>query len=105
MPVSNKQETTRGELLADVADHAAVIMEKHGLSPLQATSAGLEIADTLANHWGGQVICIPKDMKRKWQERREAICRDFKGDNHGELAQKYGLSVRAIYKIIKRGRQ
>lgn len=103
MSRSNKMEAARSELLSDVADRAASILETtYGLSPINATNAGLAIADDIAENWGGSQFCIPKDMKRKWQERREAIYSEFTGSNHMELAMKYGISTRAVYKILKR---
>jgi len=42
-------------------------------------------------------------MPRKYRhERDEAIWREFKGDNHAELARRYGVTTIHIYRLIKR---
>jgi Mor family transcriptional regulator len=38
-------------------------------------------------------------------ERDEAIWQEFTGNNHVELARKYGLTTIHVYRIIKRMRQ
>ncbi|WP_234419688.1 Mor transcription activator family protein [Burkholderia oklahomensis] len=37
----------------------------------------------------------------KPSQRDRRIFDEFRGDNHGELARKYGVSIQWIYKIIK----
>ncbi|MCK9504183.1 MAG: hypothetical protein M0Q95_08365 [Porticoccaceae bacterium] len=61
-------DVERSELLADVADHAQFIFESHGLQPEQAETAGSEVADALADAWGGQMFCVPHGMSERWQE-------------------------------------
>lgn len=97
-----KTEARRHELLADVADRSAGILKGYGLGEQQAQAAGDDIADDLANNWGGQYITVPKDMQYRNAKRAQQIADEFNGTNHPELATKHGLSVSAIYKILKR---
>lgn len=60
-----------------------------------------EVAEHLAKHWGGSGIYFPMGMTYKLSQRDRQIYSEFKGNNHFELAQKYGVSVIWIYKIIR----
>ncbi len=60
------------------------------------------VVDDLAENWGGQYITVPKDMQYRNAKRRQAIVDGLDGSNHSELATQHGLSVNAIYKILKR---
>lgn len=99
---SNKMTARRHELLADVADRAACILKGYGMGEQQAQDAGDAIADDLADNWGGQYITVPKDMQFRTAKRAQEIHDEFNGSNHEELARHHGLSVNAIYKILKR---
>lgn len=98
-------ETLRHELLSDVAVHATDILLAHGVDPSVADQAGCSVANHLAEHWGGQVISYPKDYLFKLSKRDLQIYDEFDGTNHSTLSRKYDVSVRAIYKIIKRTRK
>lgn len=52
---------------------------------------------------GGVILYIPKNIsvKTNTSSRNKLIQKEFNGVNHFELAQKYGLSVQWIYKIVK----
>lgn len=98
----SRMEQSRHELLSDVADLTATIVADHGLSEDRAEQIGCAVANRIAEHWGGQLINIPKDYLFKLSQRDLQIYEDFNGTNHPDLARKYGVGVRAIYKIIKR---
>lgn len=99
---SERMAARRHELLADVAERAACILKMHGMSEREAQDAGDAIADDLAENWGGQYITVPKDMQYRHAKRAQQICDKFNGFNHAELAMQHGLTVNAIYKILKR---
>lgn len=101
---SSRPEKRRNELLIDVEHHAASILIKRGMPKEAADEIGEEIADHLATNWGGQMITFPKDIYYRVAKKHAAVVAEFTGTNHDELARKYGLSVRAIYKIIKDAR-
>lgn len=104
MSVSATQKMTvrRHELLVDVADRAMAILKRYGMDIHRAQDAADAIVDDLADNWGGQYITVPKDMKYRHAKRCQAIADAFNGSNHSELATQYGLSVNAIYKVLKR---
>ncbi|TRO42198.1 Mor transcription activator family protein [Pseudomonas sp. ALS1131] len=92
----------RNDLLADVADRTMQILTRYGLDDSQAQDAADNVVDDLAENWGGQYITVPKDMQYRNAKRRQAIVDGLDGSNHSELATQHGLSVNAIYKILKR---
>ncbi|WP_313117998.1 Mor transcription activator family protein [Ectopseudomonas guguanensis] len=102
MGFSQRMEVRRHDLLADVADRTMQILKRYGLNDSQAQEAADSVVDDLADNWGGQFITVPKDMKYRNAKRRQAIVEAFDGSNHSELATQHGLSVNAVYKILKR---
>lgn len=98
----SRMEQTRHELLQDIADHAEAIMKEYGIEAAVAEQVGTAIADHLAEHWGGQLINFPKDYLFKLAERDLQIYNEFTGANHTELARRYQMTVRGIYKVIAR---
>lgn len=95
-------EELRHELLSDVASHTAGVLSDHGIEHDVAEQAGVALANHLAEHWGGQLITFPKDHFFKLASRDLQIFNEFTGNNHSDLARKYRLCTRAIYKIIER---
>lgn len=95
----------RNEMLADIAAGSAAILLNFGLDQQRANRAGDEIADFMADSFGGQVVNFPKDFRYKLEKRHQEIMDRFDGTNRNELAQEYGLTVRAIYKICQRARK
>lgn len=89
------------ELLVDVADKVTTLAMEHGLDEDRAKRLGTHAAGKLADDWGGQLVYIPMDLLAKNKERNAAIFREFTGDNVADLAAKYGLSIQAVYRIIK----
>lgn len=102
---SQHMEQQRHELLSDVADTVADVLKDHGIDQMLAEQAGVALADRLANHWGGQLISIPKDHKFRLAARDLLIYGEFNGNNYAELARKWGMTVRGIYKLIERTRK
>ncbi|MFG6462291.1 Mor transcription activator family protein [Roseateles sp. DXS20W] len=66
------------------------------------------IAETAAEHvrerFGGQPVYWPKGHTMRAKRRRAAMWADFTGNNHIELAQKYGMCVQQVYKALAAAR-
>ncbi len=105
MSSNSPMEQVRHELLSDVSDHVAAELQVFGVPVEKAEQIGTNIANHMAEHWGGQVIGFPKDYIFKLHARDLDIYNAFNGNNHGQLARSYRLSVRAIYKIVDRVRR
>lgn len=94
------------ELLVDMAQHVAgCLVELLEIERDKAEHVAQEIANRMAAHWGGQNIYFPMGLSYKLSQRDQQIYDEFCGDNHSDLARKYGVSLQWIYKIIKTVRQ
>lgn len=95
-------EDRRAELLSDLATHTAAIVQEYGLEADVAEQVGAALADFVADHWGGQIITIPKDHAFRLSQRDRLILGEFNGANHAELARRYKMAERSIYKLLAR---
>ncbi|MDR1710009.1 MAG: DNA-binding protein [Candidatus Accumulibacter sp.] len=94
------------ELLTDLAAQCARVLKEIGLVEGEiADQAGYEVARAMAEHWGGQNIYFPKALSFKCSRMYLKIYSDFTGNNHMELARRYGMSMQWIYRIVKTMRQ
>lgn len=98
-------EALRSELLDDVAAHTVEVLSDHGISSELAEQAAFALTEHLAENWGGQLINFPMNFFYKLAQRDMVIYNEFNGRNHAALAKRYGMSVRGIYKLIKRAKK
>jgi len=106
--MSNDSKTRQraAALLADLADRLADRAKKDLKVPkAKAEEFGADIADDIADVWGGQNFYIPKDMIAKARSRDARLYDEFTGDNHNELADKFDLSTQHVYRIVRRERE
>ena len=96
--------TRRNQLLADVMAVAAARLSEHVSSSAAEMIAG-DLADHVADYWGGQLINFPKDFRWKLGQREMEIYDAYNGHNLGELARKYDISERGLRKMISRVRE
>lgn len=90
------------ELLVDMAQHVSgCLVELLEIEKDKADHVSQEIANRMAAHWGGQNIYFPMGLSYKLSQRDQQIYDEFSGENHSDLARKYGVSLQWIYKIIK----
>lgn len=104
MEMSNA-EIRRHELLDFICETATQLLIEYNVPADHAGQAGNALADALAKTWGGQIVTFPKDYFRNLHRRDLEIYEEFDGRNHGHLARKHNLTVRAIYNVIKRVRE
>lgn len=91
-----------GELLRDLEGKVKQVgMAELGMEENEAKRLGERIADIIAGEWGGQNLYIPIGLVHKRTARNARIFEEFTGNNVPGLARKYGLSIQAIYRIIK----
>ena len=104
--MSNETRKPATALLEDLADHLADRAHQELDIPKDQAREFSEAAATfIADLWGGQILYIPKDMAGRLYSRNSKIYAEFVGDNHAELARKYGLSFQHIHRIIKKERE
>ncbi|MEH8031548.1 Mor transcription activator family protein [Gallibacterium anatis] len=91
------------EILLDLAEHAReILVKKHRFENDKAKQIGIELAQCIAENWGGEVIYIPKALLIALSERDLAIWQEFNGNNYRDLARKYNVSMQWVYQIVKR---
>lgn len=100
------------ELLLEMVDHVAQIMvEEAGVDPVTAREVAIRCAVRLAETWGGQFIWFPRprphdgstEHRLNWfelQARDLEIYRTFRGNNQGEVCERFGISRTRLYEII-----
>ncbi|WKE65035.1 Mor transcription activator family protein [Gallaecimonas kandeliae] len=100
----NQMGTRRHELLEDIHAQVAKVAQEFGIKEDVADQVGCAIADHLAENWGGQNFTIPMDHHYRISQRDAEIYDRFNGRNHHVLAKEFNMTVRGIYKVIKRVR-
>lgn len=66
---------------------------------------GMENLTTLSHIFGGTSIYIPKEKELQKGEKYKKILEEFTGENTKELAKKYHVSERTIYRMIKKQKE
>lgn len=99
-----KKPQGRREILTEFGRYISQSIE--AIAPNQLTAQQVEeIAERAislySSTFGGELVYIPKDSAFLRQKLHKEILAEFNGKNQRELAKKYGLSMQAIYKIIK----
>jgi Mor family transcriptional regulator len=95
----------RNELLAEVAQNTAATARDLGIQEEIAEQLGAAVADALADHWGGQVITIPKDHFFRLSQRDRKILDEHRaGASFGALARRWSMTERGVRILIRRAR-
>lgn len=89
------------ELLADLADQVSGQLVQRRIEIGVAAEIGLEVAEFIRIHWGGQPIYIPSGAPNLVNDRYVQIFEKCNGRNHRALAREYGISVVRVYQIVK----
>ena len=83
----------------DLTATARQIMSGCGVTEDLADAVADQLVAWLCRAYGGERVYIPA-TRRRLADRNTAILREFNGRNHAELAARYHLSVRTIYRIL-----
>ncbi|MBX9831871.1 MAG: hypothetical protein K2X78_02355 [Burkholderiaceae bacterium] len=102
MSVTSRAAVRRHELLSDLFVTAERWLLEQDLAPEAASVTASGLVDHIVNHWGGQVISIPKDVRYMLTMRELEIYDQHTGDNTAELARKYHMSLRGMNKLLNR---
>lgn len=79
----------------------ANLIKELTMTPEQAQAAAHVAVLTLVEQWQGDVLYVPKGFAITIEKRDWDIWHEFTGANHAELAKKYDMTVRQIYKRIE----
>ena len=74
---------------------------RSGAEEEAAMNFALEVGDFLIRTWGGNQVYIPSGHLFACSARNKTIFDEFDGNNCKELAAKYGLTERHIYRIVQ----
>lgn len=88
--------------LTDLAIHTStVIQQQLKVDTKRANEIGRALADHIRQAYGGANLYIPKGASLDAMMRNHAIYADFRGNNHTELAFKYGVTEQHVYNVIR----
>lgn len=94
------------ELLASIKDHATELLMKAGIDPEVAEMCGADLANHLADTFGGEQLYIPKAISYLSARRHEKIFKAWQaGVPPAELGRQFGLTQARIYEIIRNVRR
>lgn len=101
-PVAAEGDAAYPELLRDLAGIVKHELLQCGLDieAEQAEAVSLNVAETVREHFGGQVIYVPKGAAFKTKQRWEQMWTEFTGHNHADLARRYGMGVHGVYRVL-----
>ena len=99
-----RPEQKRHELIQCVIDQAEASLLQSGIAADHAAHIATKVADVLMDQFGGQIITIPIEYRRKQQEREAQIYAQFDGGNVVALAQQHGMSECGMRKLLRRAK-
>ena len=74
-----------------------------GIDKEEAENTAREMCDQLRKNFGGEPIYFPMGRSLIAIMVHNAIYKAFTGNNHLELAKKFGVSKTHVYRVIKEG--
>ncbi|MCF2829803.1 MULTISPECIES: Mor transcription activator family protein [unclassified Pseudoalteromonas] len=74
---------------------------KKALGEDEAAKLGLDVVDTVRTTFGGEYVYVCKGRKLDAMLKSNQIWAEFRGNNHRELAKKFGCSVQWVYTVIR----
>jgi Mor family transcriptional regulator len=101
-PNDGRMAERRHELYADLMALVQRQLGEYGVGGNEAALIASDLADRLADHWGGQNITFPKEYRRKLSRLEAEIYQAHHGHNLAALAQRYDISERGLRKMIDR---
>jgi len=99
-PAAVPQPGRYPELLEELAQLVGRLVAEAGIEAESARSIGESVAESVRQHYGGQHIYIAKGRFLESSQLMETIWAEFTGDNHAQLAMRYGKTVRHMYRLL-----
>lgn len=96
-------EPSRAEFLAVVVEMVVQLLRKE-CGEQSARQIGNEVADYIAENYGGIAIWFPNGYSLKTARRDATLLRSFDGSNHEALAEQHGLPLDDVHEILGRYR-
>ena len=97
------------ERTADTMAHIlTVISEKliaEGVKEDEAEAIAYQTCDEIRKNFGGSYIYLQKGREVATQLKHCKIYSEFRGNNQQELADKFDMSLQAVYRVLKAAQQ
>jgi Mor family transcriptional regulator len=90
------------QLLCEIADQTAHVLEEGNVSPELARIAGVRVADAIAATFGGMNLYIPANAVAKNAARDLEIAGALVDSDAFTVSQSFGISMSAVYRAAKR---
>lgn len=102
-PISDTDNARRRhDFLQAFAEQAAKRAMEAGMAEDQAINFGVDLADWIANLYGGQHIYFVKDEASRLSKRDRQICAEMEFGKASDIAAKYGISYVRVHQIHRR---
>lgn len=102
-PVSDTDNTRRRhEFLQSFAEHATELAMQAGMEEEPAINFGNDLADWVAERYGGQHIYFVKDEASRLSIRDRKICAEMEFGKASDVAARYGISYVRVHQIHRR---
>lgn len=102
-PVSDTDNARRRhDFLQAFAEQATKRAIEAGMAEEQAIAFGLDLADWIADLYGGQHIYFVKDEASRLSKRDRQICAEMEFGKASDIAAKYGISYVRVHQIHRR---
>ena len=100
--MTERESSLGAEMLRELADIVTQQLLQSVLQadPERAEAIGMSAAEHVREHFGGQVVYVPKDAAFKTKQRWQVMWNEFTGHNHPQLARKFGMGVHGVYRVL-----
>jgi Mor family transcriptional regulator len=88
------------QMLADFVDVLRAAYQRAGIDPDQTDRLARQGVMALSDYLGGRYFYLAKGENLKQALRDDEIWREFDGQNIAELAQRYSVSERHVYRVL-----
>lgn len=89
-------------MLADMADVLVGLFKRRGRPEGEAVSDAQAVVLELSRFHGGRQWYLPAAKQLRVALRDDELFRAFTGNNHDELAERFGVTERTVYAVIAR---
>lgn len=89
-----------GSMLLEIVDVLEAHFRRRKMPPDAAAAEARAVVMTLATHWGGRMLYLPKGDRLRVALKHQEIWRRFDGRNARALAEEFQMSIVAVYRVI-----
>lgn len=87
--------------LAELVDVLTAVLVRRGMKEEPAEEQARHLVAAIAKHHGGRPVYLPTGARLERALMHAAIYRASRRGNSAELARKYGITMRAVQRIVR----